>query len=135
MPGSKVKAAVFRTYGVNQDSPSLLLAIGDQERATMLSQAFKTVFQYQSTALFISAGKGGKLVSGDMVDELRQRRPDVATNVIDSMSFYKKGEVMPEPTADNLSAVAWALVVGRQGRRNVLEMAESVREEVRFEIQ
>ncbi|KAL8653330.1 MAG: hypothetical protein Q9226_003893 [Calogaya cf. arnoldii] len=78
---------------------------------------------------------GGKLVSGDTVEELRQRRLDVASNVVDSMSFYEKGEVVPQPTADSLRAVAWVLVVGRRGRRNLLEVAERMRRQVRYEIQ
>ena len=74
-------------------------------------------------------------MSGDMVQELRQRRPDLASHVTDSSHFYERGEVVPEPTADNLPAVAWVLVVGREGRRHLLELAERVRGELRFEIE
>ncbi|KAI4209021.1 MAG: hypothetical protein LQ349_009584, partial [Xanthoria aureola] len=80
LPGSMVKAAVLRTYGVDYDALSLLLAIGDKERAVALSQPFRAGPQYWSSALFISTDRGGKLVSGDMVQELRQRRPDLASH-------------------------------------------------------
>ncbi|KAL8628044.1 hypothetical protein Q9189_006253 [Teloschistes chrysophthalmus] len=127
LPGDMCRAAALRAYGVDYNALHLLLALGDTERATALAKPFLTGPQCHCETLFIVADRGGSLDSEDVHETLKAEHPELVMSVGESYSFYKKGDVVPEPTADSQPWIAWLLVFSRESRKELLRRAEEIR--------
>jgi biotin carboxylase len=131
-PGIQASDAVESTYGVDYVGLGLLFPLNDKERAKALSHPFANGPQYWCEMVFIPVEKGGTFNSGDVCDELKERRPDLAQHISKSVCFFKKGEAVPSPSSGHNAWVAYFNVFSRVGRAHVLEIAESIRHDIRF---
>lgn len=107
----------MRAYGVDCNTIHLLLAVGDIERATALCKPFLAVPQFWCDTLFIVADRGGGFDFDDVYEDLETHHPGRAQSVCESFSYFKKGDVVPEPTADSQPWIAWLLVFSREPQR------------------
>ena len=134
LPGQMCCTAAHCTYGVSYAALHVLIAIGDKERTAAFSQPFCAGPQYWSNAVFIIPDKGGILSSDDIGDELKERRPDLWRSVSSYYCYFEKGQRVPDPTADEEIWLAWFVLHSRVGRRDLLEISERVKAEVRYEL-
>ena len=130
LPGVMCQAAVNGTYGVDYGALAILMSIRDSERMKTFSQPFLNGPQYWSETCMITSARGGVFRSGDLGEELRQGRPDLARHVSSSMTYFKEGQVVPAPEADCHPWVAWFLVFSRVSRKDLLEKVCEIREAV-----
>ncbi|KAM5438482.1 hypothetical protein MferCBS31731_005059 [Microsporum ferrugineum] len=134
-PGIQSFQATAITYGVDYIGLSLLLAVGDRERARILAQPFLQRHQYWSQILFIPTPKGGKFDSDDVCAELKERCPDLVPYISISFCYWKRGDTIPDPlVSGQLTWIAYYLVNSRVSRRHLLEVCQKVRNETRFTI-
>lgn len=133
-PGLQASWASRATYGVDFWGLALSFALGDKAGARALSVPFASQNQYWCQIVFIPVPKGGVFVSGDICEELAQRRPDLAANISRCLCFFENGDTVPEPSSGILTWVAYYLVTSRKSRQDLLEVADQVRRETLFEI-
>ncbi|UKZ83341.1 hypothetical protein TrVFT333_011149 [Trichoderma virens FT-333] len=133
MTGSQV---IESTYGIEYWGLAMLIAVADKSRARSLSQPFKHGAQYTCVMVFIPAeypsSCQGIFDSDDICAELKSRRPDLAKHISRCGCLVKRGQRVPHPSSGVNSFLAYFNVFSRKGRREALELAEKVREEVRF---
>ena len=135
LPGLMVKSAVNSTYGIDYGALLLLMSVGDSERIKSFCQPFLNGPQYWSEACFITTDRGGVFRSGDLGETLQQERPDLACNVSCSLTYFRKGEVVPPLETDSQPWIAWFLIFSRVSRRDLLEKVRYIREAVHLEFE
>ena len=133
-PGIQASEAVESTYGVDYVGLGLLFPLNDKERAKALSHPFANGPQYWCEIVFIPVERGGTFDSGDVCDELKKRRPDLAQHISKSVCFFKKGEEVPSPSSGHNAWVAYFNIFSRVSRAHVLDIAEGIRHDVRFSV-
>ena len=133
-PGKMGMAAVRSTYGVNYIALHLLFAVRDKERIAALSQPFCDGSQFCSNIVFIIPDRGGVMVSGDIGDDLKERCPDLWRNIYSYECCFEKGQRVPNAAADDVPWLAWFVVFSRVGRRDLLEMSERLKREVKYDL-
>lgn len=137
-PGMKGSLIIESTWGVDYWATTLLTALRDDARLRALSQPFTSGAQYTSAMVFIPTEYNaetceGIFDSGDMVDELFSRRPDLARHVSRSGCLVHRGQKIPHPQRDGYNSfLAWFNVFSRQSRAETLRLAAEVRREVRY---
>ena len=132
-PGIQESSAVKYTYGIDYFGLGLLFALNDKDRVRQLSHSFAEGAQYWCEMVFIPVEKSGVYESGDVCAELFERHPDLADHVSECFCFLKKGASLSITGGVN-AWVAYFVVYSRQSRIHVLEIAETIRREVRFSI-
>ncbi|KAI4155019.1 MAG: hypothetical protein LQ340_001275 [Diploschistes diacapsis] len=133
-PGIQASDAVEGTYGVDYVGLGLLFPLNDLDRARALSQPFFNGPQYWCEVVFIPVERGGIFDADDVCDELKHRRPDLARQIPKSFCFFKRGESVPSPASGHNAWIAYFNVFSRNGRQEVLEIAETIRRELRYRI-
>ena len=133
-PGIQASDASKHTYGVDYWGLGLLFALQERQRVKQLSHPFAQGPQYWCEMVFIPVEKGGVYDSEDVCTELFNRRPDFADCVSWCHCFFTKGDRVPDPTTGVNSWVAHFNVFSRSSRAHLLEVAESVRRELKFSI-
>ncbi|KAI9690049.1 MAG: hypothetical protein M1822_009931 [Bathelium mastoideum] len=133
-PGIQASDAVECTYGVDYVALGLLFPILDFERAKALSRPFLNGPQYWCEMVFIPVEHGGMFDADDVCDELKHRRPDLARHISKSMCFFKRGEMVPSPASGHNAWIAYFNVYSRQSRKEVLVIADTIRQELRYNI-
>ncbi|KAI0545847.1 hypothetical protein F4679DRAFT_559530 [Xylaria curta] len=136
-PGAMVTEVIESTWGVDYWGLALLFALGDKPRIRALSKPYKRGPQYTGVMVFISADYDpscceGIFDSDDICAELFARRPDLAKHVTKSGCTATKGQRIPHPSTGANTFIAYLDVFSRVSRREALELAAEVREEVRF---
>ena len=121
------------TYGVDFAALWLLSATGDSRRLRALSQPFLNGPQFWCDLVPITVTRGGTLDSDDIMEELRQRRPDLMAHVSSTTCFYQRGDIVPEPSVTNLAGIIAEFVCfSRNSRRDLLYIVNKIRQEVRI---
>jgi hypothetical protein len=121
------------TYGVDFAALWLLSAIGDSRRLRALSQSFLNGPQFWCDLVPITVTRGGTLDSDDIMEELRQRRPDLMAHVSSTTRFYRRGDIVPEPSVTNLAGILVEFVCSsRKSRADLLYIVNQIRQEVRI---
>jgi len=121
------------TYGVDLAALWLLAATGDSQRLRALSHSFTGGAQVWCDLVPITVTRGGTLNSDDIMEELRQRRPDLLEHVSSTSCFYKRGDVIPEPSITNLVGIIVEFVCfSRKSREELLSIVNQIRQEVRI---
>ena len=133
-PGVQALTAVKHTYGVEYTGVGLLYAVNDHARIRQLLHPFRGGAQYWCEMVFIPVEKGGIYQSGDVCEELRERRPDLAAHFSEYKCFLEHGARVADPTTGVHSWVAYFNVFSRESRIHLLKLADCVRKEVRFSI-
>ncbi|EFR00465.1 hypothetical protein MGYG_03467 [Nannizzia gypsea CBS 118893] len=124
-PGIQSFQATALTYGVDYIGLSLLLAVGDRERARILAQPFLQRHQYWSQILFIPTPKGGIFNSDDVCAELKRRCPNLASHISISFYHWNRGDVVPDPLkSGKLTWIAYYLMNSRVSRRHLWKSAK-----------
>jgi hypothetical protein len=133
MTGSYI---IESTYGIDYWGLALLLAVGDKERVRSLSQPFNLGPQYTCVMVFIPvdypASCRGIFDSDDVCVDLKARRPDLAKQISRCACLIKRGQTVPHPRTGRNTFLAYFNIFSREGRREALELAEQVRQEVRY---
>jgi hypothetical protein len=133
-PGIQTSDATACTYGIDYWGLGLLFPLADTARIRALSIPFVSGPQYWCEIVFIPVEHGGVFDSDDVCVELMQRRPDLAAHISKAVCHWKRGEKVPAPELGVTAWVAYFLVFSRMSRAHVLELAQTVRQEVRFSI-
>lgn len=133
-PGIQAAEAVRYTYGLDYFGLALVFALEDKDRAQQLSRPFAQGAQYWCEMVFIPVEKGGVFNSGNVCEELFSRRPDLASSVSKSFCFLRQGDQVNDPATGVNSWVAYFNVFSRDSRAHLLEVAETIRRQVRFSI-
>lgn len=137
-PGLFASQTPGSVYGVDYWGISLLLAVGDKERAAALSQPFKKGAQSHTVLVMIRAefdpGCDGIFDSDDICAELLVRYPDLKQYLGRYGCLLKRGQKIPHPREGRNTFVAYMNVFSRNSRQEALAIAEKVREEVRYVI-
>ncbi|KAE8325341.1 hypothetical protein BDV39DRAFT_194486 [Aspergillus sergii] len=134
-PGIEVSDALKHTYGIDYWGVGLLSGLKDGQRVRQLSHTFLQGPQYWCETIFIPIEKGGIFDSEDVCLELFSRRPDLAECVSWFHCHYSKGARVPDPrTTDVFSWAAHFNIFSRSSRAHLLEIADSIKKEVRFSI-
>ena len=121
------------TYGVDFAALWLLSATGDSRRLRALSQSFLNGPQLWCDLVPITVTRGGTLDSDDIMEELRQRRPDLMVHVSSTTCFYRRGDIVPEPCVTNLAGIITEFVCfSRKCRGDLLYIVNQIRQEVRI---
>jgi formate-dependent phosphoribosylglycinamide formyltransferase (GAR transformylase) len=121
------------TYGVDFAALWLLSATGDSQRLRALSRPFLNGPQFWCDLVPITVTRGGTLDSDDIMEELRQRRPDLMAHVSSTTCFYRRGDVVPEPSVTNLAGIIVEFVCfSGESRENLLYLVNQIRQEVRI---
>ena len=134
IPGIMGTEAVRNMYGVDYFALHLLSAVQDKERTAALSQPFRDGPQFWSNVVFIIPDRGGILASGDIGGELKERCPDLWQNITSYSCCFEKGQLVPDPAADEVPWLAWFVVFSRVGRRDLLEISQRLKLEVRYDL-
>jgi hypothetical protein len=90
-PGEAGVYPTAYTYGVDFAALYLLSATKDSRRLRALSQPFLDGPQLWCDLVPITVTRGGTLDSDDIIDELRQRRPDLTVHISNTTCFYRRG--------------------------------------------
>ena len=133
-PGIQASDAVECTYGVDYVGLGLLFPLQDFERAKALSHPFLHGSQYWCEMVFIPVERGGTFDADDVCDELKHRRPDLARHISKSMCFFNRGDAVPSPASGHNAWIAYFNVYSRKSRNDVLVIAETIRQELRYSI-
>jgi hypothetical protein len=135
-PGMMGTQIIESTWGVDYWGIGMLISLRDKPRVRALSQTYKRGPQYTCVMVFISADYDpsceGIFDSDDICAELFARRPDLAKRVSRSGCLAKRGQQIPHPDTGINTFIAYFNVFSRVSRREALELAAEVREEVRF---
>ena len=134
LPGAMVKAAVRLTYGIDYDALHLLISLRDKQRVKAFAQPFSNGAQFWSMLIYISPDQGGQYQSSDIEEELRSQFPDLAKCVLFSITYFRRGDIIPSPTPDNQVSIAKLLIISRQSRKDLLEKAKEIKAKVNHEI-
>ncbi|KAI1768679.1 ATP-grasp domain-containing protein [Hypoxylon sp. FL1150] len=133
-PGIQASKAIFGAYGIDYIGLGLLIPLQDHERVKALSLPFRDGPQYWSEVVFIASERGGKIASGNVCEELKKRRPDLARHISVSTCFVKAGDVIPPPESGVTFWIAYYVVFSRTSREHVLEISQAVRLDTRITI-
>ncbi|KAB8264555.1 hypothetical protein BDV32DRAFT_117217 [Aspergillus pseudonomiae] len=133
MTGSHI---IESTYGIDYWGLALLIAVGDKPRVRALSQPFKHGPQYTCVMVFIPADYPiyceGIFDSDDICADLIARRPDLAKQISRCACLVKRGQKIAHPSSGRHTFLAYFNVFSRVGRKEALDLARKVREEVRY---
>ena len=135
-PGMMGTQIIESTWGVDYWGLGMLLSLRDKPRVRALSQPYERGPQYTCVMIFISADYDpsceGIFDSDDICTDLFARRPDLAKHVSRYGCLAKRGQQIPHPHTGINTFIAYFNVFSRVSRREALELAAVVREEVRF---
>ncbi|KAI9737814.1 MAG: hypothetical protein M1834_009183 [Cirrosporium novae-zelandiae] len=137
-PGMKGTQIIESTHGIDYWGLAMLISLSDTARTRALSHSYKNGPQYTCIMVFIPADyplssyTEGIFDSDDICAELLARRPDIAKHISRCGCLVKRGQKVPHPSSGVNSFLAYFNVFSRRGRKEALEVARTVREEVRF---
>ncbi|QKX59852.1 uncharacterized protein TRUGW13939_06994 [Talaromyces rugulosus] len=136
-PGCNSSDVIETTWGVDYWAVLLSIRLHDSDRVRAFSQPYRNGPQYFADMIFISAAfdksKNGVWESGEVTEELVQRRPDLGRHISKHLTFMRKGDSMPHPSTGVNTFVAYLNVFSRRSRAHVLDIAAAVRKELRIE--
>ncbi|KAI0146998.1 hypothetical protein GGR57DRAFT_516621 [Xylariaceae sp. FL1272] len=138
-PGLFASQTPESVYGVSYWGLSLLLAINDKSRAKALSQSFTAGAQSHTVLVMIPVNFDqntceGIFDSDDVCAELLTRKPELRQHIGRAGCLLKRGQKVPHPSVGKNTFVAYLNVFSRTSRREALEVAEKVRQELRYKI-
>ncbi|KAL6802947.1 hypothetical protein GGI42DRAFT_360552 [Trichoderma sp. SZMC 28013] len=129
-PGSVMNDITCLTSGIDYLSLQMLFALEKSETVRALSQPFLGGTRCWSNAVVISTTKQGTMISGDIRDDLAQRRPDLLTYVTRYYPVVRQGQQIKQWP----SYVALFLVCSDVSRAHSIEIGEQLRSEAQVEI-
>jgi hypothetical protein len=136
-PGLNASDIIETTWGVDYFSVLLAIRVRDSERVRALAQPYRGGAQYFANMIWVTAyfdsSKKGIWETGDMTEELVQRRPDLAKHISKHLTYLRKGDTVPHPSTGVNTFIAYLNVFSRTSRAHVLEITAEVRKELKME--
>lgn len=133
-PGLNSSDIVETTWGVDYWALLVAIPLRETERVRALSQPYREGPQYFGDMIFVSAvfddSKNGIWESGEITEELVQRRPDLAKHISKALTYKTKGDRIPHPSSGTNTFVAYLNLFSRTSRAHVLDVAAEVRREI-----
>ncbi|EME40076.1 hypothetical protein DOTSEDRAFT_65943 [Dothistroma septosporum NZE10] len=133
-PGLNSSDIVETTWGVDYWTLLIAIPLREEQRVKALAQPFREGPQYFADMIFVSAefdkSKEGIWQSGNVTEELKAKRPDLAKYISKALTYKKKGDRIPHPSTGTNTFVAYLNIFSRESRAHVLEMATEVRREI-----
>ncbi|KXS97428.1 hypothetical protein AC578_8825 [Pseudocercospora eumusae] len=133
-PGLNSSDIVETTWGVDYWALLATIPLREEARTRALAQPYRNGPQYFADMIFVSATfdacKQGIWNSGNVTEELKQRRPDLAKHISKALTYKTKGDRIPHPSTGTNTFVAYLNVFSRESREQVLDVATQVRREV-----
>ncbi|TAQ87328.1 hypothetical protein B7494_g4357 [Chlorociboria aeruginascens] len=133
-PGWMVIWATAYTYGIDYAAFQMLCALGDGDRAKVLSQPFTFGAQASCESIFVPTPRGGTLAGDAICEEIARRRPDLMKNVVHYQTMAQPGETLPDPSSGTLTFVAAFNLATKESRTEMLRIGQTIRQEVRVDI-
>jgi biotin carboxylase len=139
-PGFQSVYATRLTYGVDFFALQLLRCIDDMRRFRIFAQSFNERVNcgrsgnYWCSIVFITASKGGVCNTADGYGDLLQRKPLLKENIALGMAFFRKGDMIPNPTPEKLVFLGFFLVTSRVSRSRVRHVGDEIRREFRLDV-
>jgi biotin carboxylase len=141
-PAYRVTLASRHVYGVDYFAAHILAAAGDCERLKLVSQPFDCEnissrnqgSQCWAQLLYIPAPTAGIVKSDQPCEELKRRRPDLASHIVLATDYCRSGDKIPLLTDGARMFVAHLLVSNRSSRQDVIGIGEDVRRSFRIDI-
>ncbi|KXS95017.1 hypothetical protein AC579_9310 [Pseudocercospora musae] len=134
-PGLNSSDVVETTWGVDYWALLIAIPLRDEQRIRALAQPYRSGPQYFADMIFVSAAfdaacKEGIWNSGNVTEELKERRPDLAKYISKALTYKTKGDRIPHPSTGTNTFVAYLNIFSRESRDHVLEIATQVRKEI-----
>lgn len=131
--GFTATLATTYTYGVDFYAARLLSAVGDHERLRALSSPFTHTApgsgaQFWLHSVYISASRGGIVRTEDAIGNLLQTLPHASKYIIDSISFFEAGDVVPDPASGVLCFLACFMVASTHSAAEAERIGDEIRE-------
>ncbi|KAI0439112.1 hypothetical protein F4803DRAFT_568897 [Xylaria telfairii] len=137
-PGLFASQTPGSVYGIDYWAISLLIGAGDKARAAALSRPFTNGAQSHTVLVMIRAEFDptceGIFDSDDVCADLLTRHPEFKDHLGRYGCLLKRGQKIPHPRDGKNTFVAYMNVFSRTSRQEALDIAEKVREEVKYEI-
>ncbi|XP_014550158.1 hypothetical protein COCVIDRAFT_32024 [Bipolaris victoriae FI3] len=133
-PGLNSSDVVETTWGVDYWALLIAIPLREEQRVRALSQPYHNGPQYFADMIFVSAefdaSKQGIWQSGNVTEELKERRPNLAKYISKALTYKKKGDRIPHPSTGTNTFVAYLNVYSHESREHVLDIATEVRKEI-----
>ncbi|KAH6642802.1 ATP-grasp domain-containing protein [Boeremia exigua] len=133
-PGLNSSDVVETTWGVDYWALLIAIPLREEQRVRTLSQPYRNGPQYFADMIFVSAefdaSKKGIWQSGNITEELKERRPDLAKYISKALTYMKKGDKIPHHSTGTNTFVAYLNIFSRESRGHVLDIATQVRKEI-----
>jgi len=133
-PGTNSNSVILHTYGIEFYAVHLLIALGDAARVRSLSVPFANGAQYHCDLVSIPVVKGGFFASRDATADLLERLPALKSLVVKSGCYFSYGDKVPDPSSGVWTQVAYFMIASRTCRKEVVETAQKIRAEFRYEL-
>ncbi|KJZ80021.1 hypothetical protein HIM_00735 [Hirsutella minnesotensis 3608] len=143
-PAYRVTLSTRHTYGVDFFAAHILASVGDYERMALVAVPFnfgfgkrvsnRSNFQCWSHLVYLSAPAEGVVESDAPCQEVQTRRPDLARHVVLSNDYYKKGDKVALLANGARTCIGHVLVSSRKGRRDVIRLAEEIRQQLKLKV-
>ncbi|KAK1912733.1 hypothetical protein P3342_004669 [Pyrenophora teres f. teres] len=138
-PGLNSSDIVETTWGVDYWALLIAISLREEQRVRALSQPYRNGPQYFADMIFVSAAfdasKQGIWQSGNVTEELKERRPDLAKYISKALTYKKKGDRIPHLSTGTNTFVAYLNIFSRESREHVLDIATQVRKEINKSIE
>jgi biotin carboxylase len=139
-PGFQSVYATRIAYGVDYFALHLLHCINDLQRFRVFAQSFNERIDrgrsgdYWCSIVFITNRKGGICNTVNGYDDMIKRKPYLERNIAMGMSFFKKGDEIPDCTNERLVFLGFFLVSSRISRSKVRLVGDEIKREFRLQI-
>jgi hypothetical protein len=130
VPGHGGSWGTALAYGIDYPALYMLCALGERDRFRTLAVPFASGARLWVDSIFINTDAAGIFEGGDAGEELKAKRPDLMEHVHYHNTYYEKGEEVTDVPA----RVALFMVTSQESRKELLEIAQQVRDNVEVKV-
>lgn len=134
-PGQSDSTGSAHANGVDYYALYLMQVIGDEARFRSLARPFAKGPQFHCATTPLPIHAAGRMLSGMDIHKISSQAPDIVANMIELRSFFKAGEVVPEPEELRLPWLGFVMMCSRRGRRDLLEKLAFARDRIDWDIE
>lgn len=130
-PGHGGSWGTAMSYGVDYPLLHMLCALRQPERYAAASHPFANGAVQHADSVFVNSDISGTYVGGNLMEELKATRPDLAKYVQYSNTYYDQGEEV----ADAPARIALFVIATKESRRKTLEISKELRAAIEVEVE
>lgn len=134
-PGQSDSTGSVYVHGVDYYALYLMQVIGDEARFRSLAQAFVQGPQFHCATMPLAIHATGRMLSDMNIKKTSRQAPEIEANMIELRSFFKAGDVVPEPEKLRLPWLGFAMMCSRRGRRDLLEKLAYAQDNIDWDIE